>query len=434
MTIKCRVYNASSVELNNEVMIQYKTEGETGMCSCSTPTLKKDTWTELCLPEESFGSKVIPTSALLQLRAEGITWEDTYTPHETEEEDTQNIVFENGKDYRLVNDSVNPPLTDEEYYESLSVLRDILEGFGPIKPPHRDDKKQQQSLWRHIARKIGRDVKKPGCLKSVENMVTGRTGYKDSRVKWRKVMSSHRHAPVPTKFETPEEKTEIVSSVDEGKVFMEIYHRAMDRFPGGNCDVIVVKHSMDFASKQGFVCAYRNFDGTPCIHPARALSKGEVEKHRRKLLPRLSALLSHNSPASWVFNSTVDDAQKDDNEYDTEWSSIDILCYRAQPQDKDCQPFARVHQYALCKNWYSFMGKGDSDSDTVVPTPLAQAVLNEVENTLRIGRPEKFSEDETDVKLSENGWEVSNTGYVFPLILNDSLYNPAAAVGSKRKL
>ena len=47
--------------------------------------------------------------------------------------------------------------------------------------------------------------------------------------------------------------------------------------------------------------------------------------HTEQVLPKLVELLEARVDRPWLFEATVDDNQQDSDEYDTEWSSIDVV-------------------------------------------------------------------------------------------------------------
>jgi hypothetical protein len=105
-----------------------------------------------------------------------------------------------------------------------------------------------------------------------------------------------------------------------GEARVQIYWRALGRFPGGNADIHTVCYTFDCAKLTVSCCDYANWDGTPscCVFRPKHLSTALAAR-----LPPLQEALK-NAPQDSEC-TCVDNDSIDSEKYDTEWSSQEIV-------------------------------------------------------------------------------------------------------------
>eukprot|EP00041_Stephanoeca_diplocostata_P013209 m.230526 g.230526 ORF g.230526 m.230526 type:complete len:202 (-) comp19262_c0_seq8:184-789(-) len=146
----------------------------------------------------------------------------------------------------------------------------------------------------------------------------------------------------------------------------------------------------------------------------------------QEVMPALVALLQSqpNGGTAWDFECQIEDMQSDSDEYDTRWSSIDVLVHvptaagQVVPAGKDSSPrlAARLHQRAVLNGLWRM---GEADKHPVTPaTPPMQAVLDAIDAALDMGEPDAFSEGDTaGAQRLQAGSSLAWHGYIMPLFL-----------------
>jgi len=129
---------------------------------------------------------------------------------------------------------------------------------------------------------------------------------------------------------------DIKKGLQQDKAKVIVYYRAMDRFPGGNCDSFVVKYTIDLATEEATAFRWADWDGSQNFSVAPQSLPELVKKFKKNTIPALVALLddrkANAAGAPLSFESTVEDQSSDSDEYDTEWTSIEVLVYLPENQ------------------------------------------------------------------------------------------------------
>jgi len=129
---------------------------------------------------------------------------------------------------------------------------------------------------------------------------------------------------------------DIKKGLQQDKAKVIVYYRAMDRFPGGNCDSFVIKYTIDLATEEATAFRWVDWDGSQNFSVAPQSLPELVKKFKKNTVPALVALLddrkANAAGAPLSFESTVEDQSSDSGEYDTEWTSIEVLVYLPEKQ------------------------------------------------------------------------------------------------------
>jgi hypothetical protein len=229
---------------------------------------------------------------------------------------------------------------------------------------------------------------------------------------WKHALATHPRAPQVTLDARGDAAAAscAAASCEAGDVRLVIYHRALERWPGGNADIRVVRHAFGrVSSRAAFARASRrgqeqvtaamftNFDGN-LERVDGCTREGVGGKVRAHVLPAFAALLRDGGGAT-SFECTIDDPARDSDAYDTEWSSIEVLLYEVS-SGRLC---ARVHQHALRKNWYRGWGTGwgarkqtgETDAEDRPASAALAALLAAIDGALGLGRVEPFCDGKT---------------------------------------
>lgn len=403
--VKFSVFNATDKLLGRawELTLGYTGVGDSGSSMQNTPAFPPQEWTECTCPGHSFSDKLILRSSChIEITKEGLEFEGGLK---------KVFVVEGGK-YTVQHCADCPPLKDAEFKKARDMLLELNEGFGPFPVP--TDDVQLTKVWTWITEALGRPVNEKNVA-AVGKMVTDGTCQHNGRIRCRQRMETHPRKPV---VDASIPLADLKTALTGNTATIVIYHRALDRFPGGNSDQHVIKHKVDL-SRASFECLHwLDWDGSsqitskPCVLSFAKNKKSIFEK----LVPAIVALLD-SSPESKTreFSWTIDDPQTDSEEYDTEWSSIEILVYLDSAMTK---LGARFHQYALYKNWYGFMGSKDTDADDLPSTDLHKNLIESAGGLCKLGRVEGLSEDQSAVFGKAEYHDIRNIGYTNPIYLN----------------
>lgn len=189
------------------------------------------------------------------------------------------------------------------------------------------------------------------------------------------------------------------ATCDQHELRLVIYHRALNRRPGGNTQERVVRHAYGQhysrperarkarrANAVVTVTAYQNDDGTVSLPGRPATIVPAAERVAAAVLPALATLLRHGGGAT-LFESTINDDAVDTDAYDTEWSSIELLLY-----DLPGRLLCRAFQRALRPR---FRRDGDSEGDVRPASAGLIGLWSSVASALRLGRVEPFCDGTT---------------------------------------
>lgn len=184
-----------------------------------------------------------------------------------------------------------------------------------------------------------------------------------------------------------------------------IYYRALERTPGGNYDTFVTKFVIE--NKKVQISSFRNWDGLAQRCPIQPLNHEEAEGHisafvQNGLVPSMIKLLESGNNVQGGnlrhIEGTIDEEAQDSDEYNTQWSSIEVLLFKgASPEggaapEQSCPLLLRVHQRSVLVNWR----QGWTAPKLVEPRDPASdellAVIASTNATVLMGTTEEFSE------------------------------------------
>jgi hypothetical protein len=147
-------------------------------------------------------------------------------------------------------------------------------------------------------------------------------------------MYDSRRPPFPAGGLSDKARKLLKAAIGNKTVGLVVYFRALDRYPGGNADFAVLKFKLgpfqlqtsDKSECKVTWMAYRNWDGSPSVSQRPA-------EREKVVLGRVRALLL--DPLLELIDSAAGDqsvdiqlrANTDSEEYNTEWSSIEVLLY-----------------------------------------------------------------------------------------------------------
>lgn len=174
---------------------------------------------------------------------------------------------------------------------------------------------------------------------------------------------------------------------------IDVYWRAHNRFPGGNCDSTTIRYRLDIqeSSLQAEKKVWWNFDGEQSIGSSGPLSQVRCKEIYGKLQPTVKEVLrklimsekgKHVRQEGSHYH-IWDNKSRDSNAYDTEWTSVEILVY---DDEKSSNPFFKLTRQCLLGPQY---GAG-SDSSFVgrhaEATPEQLAVMDVVHDSIGVAR------------------------------------------------
>eukprot|EP01130_Rhizamoeba_saxonica_P014624 TRINITY_DN640_c0_g1_i6.p1 TRINITY_DN640_c0_g1~~TRINITY_DN640_c0_g1_i6.p1 ORF type:complete len:286 (+),score=58.97 TRINITY_DN640_c0_g1_i6:966-1823(+) len=215
--------------------------------------------------------------------------------------------------------------------------------------------------------------------------------------------------------------------IQDRKIAIVVYYRALSRYPGGNADEKVVKYTL-FVDNGEFKIIGLDHNNWDASH---YYSEKEVEYQiPEDFESKIDALLEkviasiNDSKKKDVYVTVVDDST-DSGSYDTEWSSIELLLYgfpdpngsrpSSDPDDlKDPWPLLfRFHQKA------NVIYKGHYNNHP--HSTITQEVVDAVESIFSHGRVEQFSDGKgiqlTPVEGTAVDYKSDIGGYVMPFYL-----------------
>lgn len=330
-----------------------------------------------------------------------------------EEGRSSSLVALPGGEYTIVDDESDPALTAAEAAAAGALLRDIVESVPGHPAPAIQalpEAAARSAVWSWLAAAIGRDGRSQRTAEKLPALVAAAM---ESPAGWKHALVTHPRAPRVAPDARGDAAACAAASCEAGDVRLVIYHRALERRPGGNADIRVVRHAFGRVSSRAALARaarrgqeqvtatmYTNFDGN-LERVDGGTREGVGDDVRARVLPALAALLRDGGGAT-SFECTIDDPARDGDAYDTEWSSVEVLLYEVSSG----RLRARVHQHALRKNWYRGRGgwgagpgarnpTGDTDVDDRPASAALAALLAAVDGALGLGRVEPFCDGET---------------------------------------
>lgn len=234
----------------------------------------------------------------LQLRKKGLRWQEDIPCEKRDGDDTITIQVEPGGTYRIVLDTQNSPLTPAETDLVTRTLFDAIEHLIPKK-----------KIWPWVAEKL-------------PNLVKGRTVEQLSNIydcpdhglwrDWYKPIVPAPHI----------QAGHLEAHLSSGQPYrIDVYYRALDRFPGGNADM----HTVCYRFTPNCVTCFEhcNWDGD---QHAEDFCPPKLNSHVKEVVSSVIASILECAKQSGVNSEcTIKDMiAMDSDEYDTEWTSVEI--------------------------------------------------------------------------------------------------------------
>eukprot|EP01102_Stenamoeba_stenopodia_P012760 TRINITY_DN4060_c0_g1_i1.p1 TRINITY_DN4060_c0_g1~~TRINITY_DN4060_c0_g1_i1.p1 ORF type:complete len:450 (-),score=125.57 TRINITY_DN4060_c0_g1_i1:29-1378(-) len=414
--VSCVLHNDTDKEIGRawELVLRY------GNCTTNIPAIAPRGHASIELPKDA-------TEGVLEIQKVGLVFADGAN--------SARVV--QGAELRVRVDEADPPLTKEESKKAGGMIRAIIEGSAPIpssvlyEPPRDSNTYERvprtseqeaayQEMWQWIVKGIGREAAaaREESLKKIRKMIMDGSCFSSERTRFFDVYQIHPRKPV---VDGSISVAEIKKALSEDKAKVVVYYRAMDRFPGGNCDSAVVKYTLDFVNEEATAFQWRDWDGSQ-VFSEEPVSRPELlKKFKKSTIPSILALLEDSSkPTTLSFVSTIDDQSCDSDEYDTEWTSIEVLVYLPQKQAEvsENKPVLHIHQYAVFPNWTTYGFGPTAVAERIEAHPKAQDVLDSLEKVFKMERPEVFSEgNEASENLGKTK-DIQSLGYFAPIFLN----------------
>ncbi len=198
----------------------------------------------------------------------------------------------------------------------------------------------------------------------------------------KKINKGYREAPRPIEL-SDAYKGKDLSTLPIGGVF---YFRAFDRYPGGNADMFTTKVKLRHIPGEDTTLRakqYRNWDGQHYEYEEVAVNL-DLAETLPALLKATEALVA-TGEAQGEF--TVHEGRYDQEEYDTEWSSLEFVIYVLPEENavgvplEDGEPIAHLVQRAVT---YTASG----------PEGAFAGFFDAVMGLTGVGRVEKHSESQ----------------------------------------
>jgi hypothetical protein len=193
-----------------------------------------------------------------------------------------------------------------------------------------------------------------------------------------------------------------------GPLRVEVYYRALDRYPGGNNDSFTLRYSIriEYDEIKGVAFDHHsNWDGAHSVGggPLEDVQATLVDgDFARRLVAKLKAAVQaadegnkwSDAGRGFLEWNVVDEKTKDTEEYDTEWSSVEILVFARPHFDMPftCEQFAslpaelraRVHTALRALSHEPGASGFDNSQESGLPPEIANTVVREVVNSADI--------------------------------------------------
>lgn len=195
------------------------------------------------------------------------------------------------------------------------------------------------------------------------------------------------------------------------------YFRAHNRSPGGNYDMATIKVTLwarEGRPPELRVASYRNWDGSHYRSEESA-----VRMDPSALVPELRRLAAELVAAGAVDQRfTIWERRIDTDEYDTEWTDVDLTLSLAPPEGRraeDGAPVLGLRQSTVPSDGYSARTPAHDPPDQV-----SQAFVDVVMRMCGVGRVKQMSEGEDDLSRLTARGASRDLGYVdsdMPMVL-----------------
>lgn len=282
---RVKLVNKSSVALGSRELSLYRLRADGGMSSTHgllPETLAAHSWHEFSLEEEE-------GNLLLTLSAKGLRWAKQELLEAGEEDGSVVIRGEGpGGDFEVEEDPENGPLSSVEQSNVDRLMLSALEASVAY-----------DEVWSWVASRLG-GTRTAEQLSQVYDF--GLTPL------WRQLY----RPPDRIVACSPEELSSEYAVVD-------LYWRALDRFPGGNADFHTILFRFSLKDTAVECIHYKNWDGS---HRRTRYQPKELDGAGILRVCRLLQMLPERNS-----ECTLVDTASDREEYDSEWSSQEILVH-----------------------------------------------------------------------------------------------------------
>ncbi|KAL9649784.1 hypothetical protein ABK040_009598 [Willaertia magna] len=205
-----------------------------------------------------------------------------------------------------------------------------------------------------------------------------------------KVMRMKRVEPRLTVFFTENPSALIKKYKRINKLEIEIFFKALDRYPGGNCDEMVLRWLLTFDStkktlKKGSI---RNWDGE--VSGNKMVKLPNIRDNWKELLKSIASLSFEEPNKKNLYYFTIEDKRSDWEEYDTEWSKIEV-----KVKSNGVEIFNFLQQVIYTNERGNRQQTNKKKNEKFPITPIASKMLEELQTFCGITRVEKESDGET---------------------------------------
>ncbi|CAM9150498.1 unnamed protein product [Heterosigma akashiwo] len=396
-------------------------------------TVKPGETVQVTMGSHAYGFAVDPTTRTALLNVGGVKW-DSGSDSEGHTDSVQRIDSSmNGVTYRICMDESCPPLTPDELTSAKRLVQSMVEGVYVEGPPigrQLAAKAEPSSVWWHIVTDIGRDGTDDEIVRRTKDMINaGMT--RDMTTHWGPLYDKH------PRQKTVQPGAATAADVVAGGVYtVEVYHRALDRCPGGNENNHIVKHKytsnlngpggrdhpLALAASLTALHWYE-FDVSMFITPEPITRNATVtEQFESAVVAPLIAAFEGDPVYGRDVVCTIDDPREDCEQVDTEWSSIEVMLF-----DSSGQLISRIHRRARLIN-DRYVPIAMMPPEAQAPPPV-QAVLDGVQSVLGVGTVKGWYDNDADTALGNyklHRWDY--LGSVTPIYFGDPFAKTPARV------
>lgn len=185
--------------------------------------------------------------------------------------------------------------------------------------------------------------------------------------------------------EAPRTASVSTDAVDLAKVAVTgvFYFRAFDRYPGGNADMFTIKVTLaaEPGKKPAFTArSHNNWDGEHWVYPEVEIAPPGAAAAVKTMLAAAQALIDAGLTDS---KFTIVEGRDDNEEYDTEWSSLEFSLH---VHDKGAPTGGKLALHVVQAALSGARKQGSP------PDERSQAFIDAVHRMLGVGRVEAYSD------------------------------------------
>ena len=260
------------------VTVMYQREEGSGWVSQTTGAVRPGEEMRIAFPEDAL--KGTCRVVMQNPDKEGMVWKDDVEVMTTDK-DVYGfahgwVAMTPGDVVTVVDDKASPPLTEEEIDKAYAAMVEVVEGAADgVHPPRDADEMRAVERW--VCAAMGRDAADAATAKKAMDKFSNATCRLSARRPWRTLVPGNPRNPIPTPTVRPEDRAALINAIKtRAGGHVEITHRALDRFPGGNCDSFIVKIGLDIAAGTATAIKWGCFDGQASYTAPVAVPEAEV--------------------------------------------------------------------------------------------------------------------------------------------------------------